>query len=635
VEEADQLIDEERIAGRLARDRGGQRAAAGAVAAQPDEGQLSRLVRRQDADLHLAHFHRRRPRRAQALDQVAHRLAGVGVLAAIGQDQEQRRRVGRAQEIDQQHAGVEVAPLHVVDDQDERVAGGHAGEQLAQRVQPAPPELVRVGRRDPLRRRLDHLGAAQDREEPRHRQDVARQERLHLLAREPGQVAAERVDQAVERLVRHRLALVAAPGQHHRAALLGQLARDPLDQHALAHAGAAVHQHGHRLPVAHRGGERLAQHLRVRAPAHQRRRVLRARPRRAARNGRRGQAAAQPAQDRLTVGARGRIAVQEVDAQLRQVDRRLRHQVERRHRLAPLLLHQHHDRRADERQGAGQRVVEHGADRVPVAGRPQLQRCALLGRHVVDRADHVVVVGHAAARARQVGDEAEVEQHDAPVAVDHHVGWLDVAVQLAGLVEDVHALGQLAQRVAQPVVRQRRRRGRLVERHRRGVGARARLGGEARHQRTGAGVGPAIRLGVVEAERAKPRLRSAPNPGDEVHPLDQLHREEPLVAGRDQLVQRGQVGMADVGQLAELALELVEGGGVAVAQGLERHGAGALAVVGLIHDAHPAGAEAPDELEPVAPCELSVETGRHPLAFPRSPPCPRGRRDQRTRGRLD
>jgi hypothetical protein len=422
------------------------------------------------------------------------------------------------------------------------------------------------------------------------------------VARQLGQVAAERVDQAVERLVRHRLALVAAAGQHHRRALARQLARGPLDEDALAHSGPAVHQHGHRPPLARGGAERVAQHLGMGAAPDQRR-VLRARPGRPA-SRRRRRAAAQPAQDLVALGPHRRIAAQKIAAQLGQIGRRVGQKLYRRLRLAPLLLHQDDDGRAVERQHPGQRAVQHGPDRVPVAGRAERQRRALLRRHVVDGPDHAVVVGHGAARARHVGDEAEVEQHHAPVAVHHHIGRLDVAVQLVGLVQHLNALGQLAQRVAQPVVRRQRRRLRNAQVPRlarqlqaRAVGARAVLVAVRRAL--------VDRAQAVDVEDLWIALLAA-HPGDEVDPLDQLHGEEPLVPRRHQLVQRRQVRVTDVGQAAELALEAVQRGRVAVAQGLERDGARPLAVVRLIDHAHPAGAEPSDNLEPFGADKLAV-----------------------------
>jgi hypothetical protein len=75
----------------------------------------------------------------------------------------------------------------------------------------------------------------------------------------------------------------------------------------------------------------------------------------------------------------------------------------------------------------GQRLVEHDADRVPIGGSADAQADALLGRHVLQRADDVLVrlVG------AHVGDDTEVENHDATIGRDENIRRLDVAMDLA------------------------------------------------------------------------------------------------------------------------------------------------------------------------------------------------------------
>ena len=65
-----------------------------------------------------------------------------------------------------------------------------------------------------------------------------------------------------------------------------------------------------------------------------------------------------------------------------------------------------------------------------------------------------------------------------------------------------------------------------------------------------------------------------------------------LVALGDELVERDEVRVRDVGERAELALEADDGAAVDVAQGLERDHLVALAIERLVDDAHAAGAEA-------------------------------------------
>src|SRR6185369_6927485 len=85
---------------------------------------------------------------------------------------------------------------------------------------------------------------------------------------------------------------------------------------------------------------------------------------------------------------------------------------------------------------------------------------------------------------------------------------------------------------------------------------------------------------------------------EEVDALDHLHREEPPVVDRDELVEGDQVRVRDVRHRAELALEAVERRGVERGEGLERHSLPALVVVDLIDDAKPALPKAALDLEP-------------------------------------
>ena len=91
-----------------------------------------------------------------------------------------------------------------------------AHEELAQRREGPPPQLLRV--RDlehgaPGARHRRHL--AQHGEDAREGDDVVGQERLHGGAVEAPQVLAQGIDDAVEGLVGHGLALVAAAVEDH------------------------------------------------------------------------------------------------------------------------------------------------------------------------------------------------------------------------------------------------------------------------------------------------------------------------------------------------------------------------------------------------------------------------------------
>src|SRR3954454_1634435 len=89
-------------------------------------------------------------------------------------------------------------------------------DQLAKRGETAPPQLLRVaGGRHAVARLRDDLDPAEDREKTGERADVARHQRVSLGERQRVQVAAEAVNEVIERLVRYRLALVASPLEHH------------------------------------------------------------------------------------------------------------------------------------------------------------------------------------------------------------------------------------------------------------------------------------------------------------------------------------------------------------------------------------------------------------------------------------
>src|ERR1019366_4031352 len=83
---------------------------------------------------------------------------------------------------------------------------------------------------------------------------------------------------------------------------------------------------------------------------------------------------------------------------------------------------------------------------------------------------------------------------------------------------------------------------------------------------------------------------------DDVDAIDELHREERLVARRGQIVEVHEVRMPDVGERPELALERVERRRAEVRQALERHEVPALAIERLVDDAHPSPAEASNDL---------------------------------------
>ena len=76
---------------------------------------------------------------------------------------------------------------------------------------------------------------------------------LGLLPPKVAQKAAQRIDDPVERLERDILVLIAAAGEHKGPVVpIMQRSQELLAQRALARAGAAVTQHGHRASLAAR-----------------------------------------------------------------------------------------------------------------------------------------------------------------------------------------------------------------------------------------------------------------------------------------------------------------------------------------------------------------------------------------------
>ena len=87
--------------------------------------------------------------------------------------------------------------------------------------------------------------------------------------------------------------------------------------------------------------------------------------------------------------------------------------------------------------------------------------------------------------------------------------------------------------------------------------------------------------------------------GQEALAVDHLHREEAVLRLDEELVEVDEVGVRDVREGPELALEAVERVGLGVRQRLQGDDAIALAIVGLEHHAHRAGAEAAADLEAI------------------------------------
>jgi len=171
--------------------------------------------------------------------------------------------------------------------------------------------------------------------------------------------------------------------------------------------------------------------------------------------------------------------------------------------------------RALERPLPGQRFEQHHADTVPVAGGGRTTTGRVFRRDVGRRAADPL--GVVARGGSDVGGEAEVHQLEVPLVGDEHVRRLDVAVEFSFTVQIGEGKTELGHRAPEP---------RQITR----------------------------RSGLPEVDRFGIRIGRCPSAdiGEEVHAGDQLHRDEPRVFVREQLVEGHQVGMREIRQDAEL-----------------------------------------------------------------------------------
>ena len=178
--------------------------AGGLVRAQELGGQATGVVQPQRSDGDLAHLRLLGPSRVQVREEGA----GRRVFGAVRRHQQDRRRGGRAHQLHEQSGAVGVAPLDIVDEEDHPLPRAQRRHELTQSAERHLPHDERVAGDGP-RERVDPRRAAEHGEEVRERPDPGRQWQLGSLHQVPG----ERVDEAVDRLVGHRLALVGAPAK--------------------------------------------------------------------------------------------------------------------------------------------------------------------------------------------------------------------------------------------------------------------------------------------------------------------------------------------------------------------------------------------------------------------------------------
>ena len=209
----------------------------GMISAEQRRRELAGFGRIDLADLH--EFDSGRARNRSDPQKRLQKVAIERVVAPISSDQHQRGRVRGTQQFENRRGAVPVSPLHIVDEQDEGRAIAEPRQQLAESPECPAPQLlgIRDLRKAPPRSR-DGLDLSQDGKDAREHDHIPRKQGLRLGEREPLQVLAQRIDQAVESLVGDRFALVTAPCENHGVRLAdGDLVEKPPDEGGLAHSG--------------------------------------------------------------------------------------------------------------------------------------------------------------------------------------------------------------------------------------------------------------------------------------------------------------------------------------------------------------------------------------------------------------
>ena len=181
-----ELVDEIGAAARFAGDHLDQVLGDVAVLAEEEPCQVAGLLGGQRFDHDLATLGARGLILA-GLQQPGQAGVRLTVLAPVAAEEQQGRRIGGTHQVGEEVGAIEVAPVEVVDIQDQRPPVRDPGQQLPQRGEGPAPQLLLIGRLEAAQRGPgDGLDPPQDGEDPRQRRDVARQEGLGL---QPGQAA--------------------------------------------------------------------------------------------------------------------------------------------------------------------------------------------------------------------------------------------------------------------------------------------------------------------------------------------------------------------------------------------------------------------------------------------------------------
>ena len=370
---------------------------------------------------------------------------------------------------------------------------------------------------------------------------------------------------------------MAAAAQNERlAGRLGagcNLIQEALDQRGLADARGALDQHQTQVPVA-RAAIAKTQGLHLGLAPDEDRGANLDRSTFDLGHGRGCHAEAELGQDLRAAGSLGWIALQQLHAQPAQARIGQRLHLDGSRGILALLLEQNLDQASAVGQAPGQHLVKQGAHGIPVGSGLRRTILGLFGRHV-GRGSHQPFAPKRA-RSRRPG-QAEIQYHHPALRGHQHVRWLEIAVDAAEPVHGVHPRAELVQSYAQ-ALRIRLR----TKRRRRGI--------------AGTQGVPVRQIG--QHRRAARRSRTQ-QMNVEGHTRHVFHGEEPQWPLADQFMQRGQVGVLDVGQRTKLALEAVQVHAVAQIQQFERHLRTQLPIEDQIHGSHAPAAQETDDLEPI------------------------------------
>ena len=257
------------------------------------------------------------------------------------------------------------------------------------------------------------------------------------------QVRGQRVDERIERLERHRFAVVAPSRHDGQALVLAERAEEVFGKGRLAFTRAAENEDRLGITLATQGAVDIPERRKLVLPAHEMGTA-------ATGGGHRGRP--KVGGDRLGdlegVRALPRVAGQKLEAESGQI---LGNGLVLRERrgIKSLLVLEHLPERAIERTGAGKGLVEHDADGVPVAGRSHDSRSRLLGSHVGRRAGNLVSALRRAGLI-ELDHQAKIQQDDVAVVRHHHVGGLQIAMDDVVAVQGHHPHDKLGEGRAQP-----------------------------------------------------------------------------------------------------------------------------------------------------------------------------------------